>query len=108
MAAAWPTVDEVAGTLRIDAADPIVATSLAAAIDWVTGRCDPQWTDPEAPGFLPDALWTAAEREACRLVRRRDSLDGTIGFGDIGVVRVGAKDNDIETLLAQYLVVVVA
>ena len=46
--------------------------------------------------------------EAGRLYRRRDSVDGTIGWGDMGVVRVGPKDPDIETLIAPYLNVVFA
>ena len=33
-----------------------------------------------------------------RLYRRRDSTDGTIGFGDAGVMRIGRTDPDIEAL----------
>ena len=107
----WPTVEDVASLLRLGAdaaSDPLLATSLAAAIDWVTNRADAQWTTPGAPGFLPDALFTVAQLEAGRLYRRRDSTDGTIGWGDAGVVRVGPKDPDIETMLAPYLALVVA
>jgi hypothetical protein len=35
---------------------------------------------------------------AARLYRRRDTIDGTIGFGDVGVVRVGRYDADVESL----------
>jgi hypothetical protein len=64
------------------------------------------YTATGSPYFLPDPLFTAAQYEAARLYRRRDSVDGTIGWGDMGVVRVGPKDPDIETLMAPYLAVV--
>jgi hypothetical protein len=35
---------------------------------------------------------------AARLYRRRDTVDGTIGFGELGAVRVGRVDPDIESL----------
>ena len=35
-------------------------------------------------------------------------FDGTIGWGDMGVVRVGPKDPDIETMIAPFLNVVFA
>ena len=111
MAVAWPTVDDVVSLLRLPpdaASDPLLATDLAAAIEWVTNRTDPNYSTPGAPGFLPESLWTAAQYETARLVRRRDSLDGTVGWGDMGVVRIGAKDVDIETLIAPYLAVVIA
>jgi hypothetical protein len=109
MAAAWPTSDDVKALLRIDdtTSDALIASDLAAAISWVTGRVGTTYTDPASTDFLPDPLFTVAQYEAARLVRRRDSVDGTIGWGDMGVVRVGPKDPDIETLIAQYLVVVV-
>ena len=109
MAADWPGLDDVKALLRIEdsADDAFIQTNLAAAIDWVTGRCAAQWTDPGSLDFLPDALFTVAQYEAARLTRRRDSVDGTIGWGDMGVVRVGPKDPDIETLIAQFLAIVV-
>jgi hypothetical protein len=58
-------------------------------------------------GPLSDALFQAVVMEAGRLYRRRDSVDGTVGWGDLGVVRVGPKDPEIETLLAAYLSIVV-
>ena len=45
-------------------------------------------------------MFQAALFHAARLYRRRDSLDGTIGFGDMGLVRVGRVDPDIEALYA--------
>jgi gp6-like head-tail connector protein len=117
MAAAWPTIDDVKAVLRIDdtADDAYVTTCLAAAIAWTQNRIDPVWV-PGSPSYptpaptpaLEDPLFQVAQAEAARLYRRRDSVDGTIGWGDMGVVRVGPKDPDIETLIAPYLNVVFA
>jgi hypothetical protein len=112
MATAWPTTVDVQNLLRVTAGDTgddtLVGQDLAAAIAWVTNRADPIWTTPGNPGYLPDPLFTAAQYQAARLYRRRDSVDGTIGWGDMGIVRVGPKDPDIETLLAAYLRIVFA
>ena len=109
MAADWPLLADVKALLRVEDAgdDALISTNLAAAIVWVTARVESQWTDPDGTAFLPDPLFTVAELEAARLTRRRDSVDGTIGWGDMGVVRVGPKDPDIETLLAPYLAIVI-
>ena len=116
MAAAWPTIDDVKNLLRIGDSsddDALVTQDLAAAIAWTVSRVDPQWV-PGSPTYpsppptpaLPDPLFTVAQYEAARLYRRRDSVDGTIGWGDMGIVRVGPKDPDIETLIAPYLTIV--
>jgi hypothetical protein len=117
MAAAWPSVADVKAMLRIDdtSDDAFIAQCLAAAIAWTQNRIDPTWvpgsaTYPVPPPVpaLEDPLFQAALSDAARLVRRRDSVDGTIGWGDMGVVRVGPKDPDIETMIAPYLAIVVA
>ncbi len=110
MAADWPQVADVKDYLRLGADtsdDAVVGQALAAAIAWVTARVAPTWTDPAGEGYLVDALYTVALMEAGRLYRRRDSVDGTIGWGDMGIVRVGPKDPEIETLIAAYLAIVV-
>jgi hypothetical protein len=113
VAADWPTPGDVKAYLRLASGetpdDDLVADQLAAAIGWVTARCSSGagWVDPGSPNFLPDPLFTVAVMEAGRLYRRRDSVDGTVGWGDMGIVRVGPKDPDIETLIAPYLAVVI-
>ena len=110
MATAWPTLANVKQYLRIGSDttdDSVVSEQLAAAIAWVSERVDPIWTTAGNPGYLPDPLFSVAVMEAGRLYRRRDSVDGTIGWGDLGVVRVGPKDPDIETLIAPFLNVVI-
>lgn len=109
MAADWPTVADVQTLLRVEPGsdDDLIATDLAAAIAWVTNRCMEGYVTPGTAQFLPDPLFTAAQYEAARLYRRRDSVDGTIGWGDMGVIRVGPKDPDVETLMTAYLNIVV-
>jgi hypothetical protein len=110
MATAWPTVTDVQNLLRVQAGDVgddnLVTTDLAAAIAWVQNRVDPQYLPPTNTE-IPNQLFAACQYEASRLYRRRDSVDGTIGWGDMGVVRVGPKDPDIETLLGAYLAIVI-
>jgi hypothetical protein len=110
MAAGWPQLSDVKTLLRIDdtSDDALITSNLSAAIAWVSSRVNPMWTTPGMAGYLPDAIFTAAQYEAARLTRRRDSVDGTIGWGDMGVIRVGPKDPDIETLMAPFLAVVIA
>jgi hypothetical protein len=110
MAAAWPALQDVKNVLRLGtdtSDDAVVSANLAAAIQWVANQCMAAYVTPGTAQFLPDSLFTAAQYEAARLYRRRDSVDGTIGWGDLGVVRVGPKDPDIATLMAAYLNVVV-
>jgi hypothetical protein len=110
MAADWPVLTDVKALLRVDDStdDALISTNLSAAIAWVTNRVDPKYVPGSATFVapLPDPLFTVAQYEAARLTRRRDSVDGTIGWGDMGIVRVGPKDPDIETLMAPYLVIV--
>jgi hypothetical protein len=112
VAAGWPAVSDVQNLLRVEAGvtgdDALVGQELDAAIGWVTARCMPEYTTPGSDRFLPSQLFAVAMHEAARLYRRRDSVDGTIGWGDMGVVRVGPKDPDIETLIAPFLAVVFA
>lgn len=111
MATGWPTTQDVKDYLRLGTDttdDAVVSQQLAGAIQWVTNRVDPKYVPGSATYVapFPDPLFTATVMEAGRLYRRRDSVDGTVGWGDMGVVRVGPKDPDIETLLAAYLNVV--
>jgi hypothetical protein len=107
----WPTVDEVRQLLRLEASpyeDPIIERARLAAIDYVQGRVDPQWILEDAAGaIIPDGIYQATLFSAARYYRRRDSLDGTIGWGEAGVVRVGRYDPDVDALLGRYLAVVI-
>jgi hypothetical protein len=112
VAAAWPVLADVKAYLRIGTDttdDAVLAGMLAAATAWTEDRTNPKWWDPTNADYtqIPDPLFTVVVMESGRLYRRRDSVDGTIGWGDMGVVRVGPKDPEIDTLIAPYLTVVV-
>jgi Phage gp6-like head-tail connector protein len=100
----WPTLTEVRAFLRSQPDpkdDAIIATSLAAAIDYGNRRLNYKYPPPPADGgLLPDSAHMACVEHAARLFRRRDSIDGTLGFGDQGVIRVGRADPDIDQLYA--------
>jgi hypothetical protein len=98
----WPTLPEVRKILRLqpDAnEDAVIGTALAAAIDYGNRRLNlgGGWVDD---GTLPDAAHEACLLHAARLYRRRDSLDGTIAWGDAGAIRVGRVDPDVDMLYA--------
>jgi hypothetical protein len=114
MAAAWPVVADVKDWLRLQGEDTtddaVVGNCLAAAIDWVTNRVGTKYTDPADPAYvgeLPDQLFQAAIMRAGRVARRRDSVDGTVGWGDMGVIKIGTRDPDIESDITPYTVIVV-
>ena len=109
--AGWPTVADVQNLLRVESGvpgdDQLVTQELGAAIGWVTSRCLAEYVTEGTDRFLPAELFVVSMHEAARLYRRRDSVDGTVGWGDMGVVRIGPKDPDIESLLGRFLAVVV-
>ena len=98
----YPKLPEVRSFLRLQpdpAEDGIITTALAAAVDYCNRRTNYKYpVPPSDDGTLPDAAHQACLIHAARLYRRRDTVDGTIGFGDLGVVRVGRVDPDIEAL----------
>jgi hypothetical protein len=112
--ASWPTLKEVRSFLRLQVdvdQDAVIQTALAAAVGAGVKRLGFVITiDPDSlqrvytPRYppdtteLPDASHQACVMHASRLYRRRDTIDGTLGFGDMGVVRVGRFDADIEAL----------
>jgi hypothetical protein len=104
--AEWPTLPEVRTLLRLVAdstEDAVIQNALDAAIDYGNRRTSRQWdpADETSPGWatpLPDVVHEAALFHAARLYRRRDSIDGTISWGDAGAVRVGRADPDVDAL----------
>ena len=115
--AAWPALKEVRAILRLQVdpdQDAIIATALAAAVDYGVARMGRVLVDngdgtftyqpayPPDTTALPDSTHQACLFHAARLYRRRDSIDGTLGFGDLGVVRVGRFDADIDALYATH------
>ena len=99
--AAWPTLPELRKLLRLqpDAnEDAVIGTALAAAVDYGDRRLNHKYLQPPVTDDLPDAAHEACLLHAARLYRRRDSLDGTVAWGDMGAIRVGRIDPDVEAL----------
>jgi hypothetical protein len=100
--AAWPNLAAVRTFLRLqpDAAqDAVIGSALAAAVDYGVGRYNGRY-DADALD-VPDSGYQACLLHAAKLYRRRDSVDGTIGFGET-VIRIGRYDADIDNLYAQH------
>jgi hypothetical protein len=124
MATGWPSLPDVRSWLRLQpdpTQDAVIDDCRNAAIDYAVQRFTvrsyvtnpdgtvsvvyvPQW-DVDA-GTVPDAIWQGCRMHAGKIYRRRDSVDGTIGFGDAGAIRVGRFDADVEALYGQYSPVV--
>jgi hypothetical protein len=111
----WPTLKEVRTLLRLQpdpVEDGVIQTALSAAVNYGVGRMgstrvdngDGTWSRvpnyPPDTADLPDAAHEACLLHSARLYRRRDSIDGTLGFGDMGVVRVGRTDADVDAMYA--------
>ena len=51
---------------------------------------------------VPTAIKQATVLLAARIFKRNDSPGGVMGFGDLGVIRVGRMDPDIDRLIQPY------
>jgi hypothetical protein len=83
-----------------DADDSVIDAARLAAIDYGMGRTGNRWAN-DAPD-VPYAVAMAATMDASRIYRRRDSIDGTILWGEGGAVRIGRADADVERLYGEY------
>ena len=114
MATAWPKLPEVRAYLRMQpdpAEDAVIDQARAAAIDYgvrklgqttITnpdGTISITWTYPPDTTTLPSLAFDACVKHAARHYRRRDSMDGTIAWGE-GILRVGGADPDVERAYA--------
>ena len=101
--ASWPNLAAVRTLLRLqpDASqDAVISSALVAAVDYGIGRYNNKY-GPTADD-VPDSGYEACLLHAARLYRRRDSLDGTVAYGDLGAIRVGRVDPDIDAMYAQH------
>ena len=105
--ATWPTLPQVRAWLRLqpnDADDTVIDAARVAAIDYGIGRTGGRWATDATD--VPNAVAMAATMDGSRIYRRRDSVDGTIMWGDGGAVRIGRADADVERLYGEYAPVV--
>lgn len=111
----WPSLPEVRRMLRLQPdsnEDLVIQSALDAAIEYGVARMgndqivNPDGSITEVPSYPPTATDVPARAyEACllhaaRLYRRRDSIDGALGFSDTGLIRVGRSDPDIDGMYA--------
>lgn len=99
--AGWPTLPDVRRMLRLqpdDTEDLVIGTALAAAIVYGIGKTNNQW--PADATDVHPAAYEACLIDAARIYRRRDSLDGTVAWGDAGAIRVGRFDPEVDRLYA--------
>ena len=103
MAAAWPKLADVRSWLRMQpdpTEDGIIDTCRVAAINYGIVRTGNQWAIDAVD--VPDEVVQAAVMDSAHLYRRRDSLDGTIAWGEMGAIRVGRSDPDVERAYDHY------
>jgi hypothetical protein len=101
--AAWPKLPELRTFLRLQVdptEDTVLDTCRLAAIDYGVSKYAGQYDADSVD--VPDSGHQACLQHAARLYRRRDSIDGTIAWGDMGAIRVGRVDPDIEALYALH------
>jgi hypothetical protein len=77
-------------------ANTLLRRALDAATSWVAERVyADQYETPE----VQEAIILLASR----LYKRRQSVEGVAGWGDLGVIRITASDPDIARLLEHHL-----
>lgn len=84
-----------------------LAVAHDAAESFIASRC--RWPLVASDGSVldaPDALKQAVKLLVGRYLARRNSPDGIVGMDDLGAVRVGATDRDVEALIAPWKPVV--
>jgi hypothetical protein len=101
MAEDWPDVLDYRTFARVpDTVDDVaIADALAAVQDAIRARCPILFG---ATPSVPDAVYQAALLWTARVLSRRNSPDGIVGVGEMGVANVGRWDPDVQRLLAPY------
>ena len=96
------TVDDVRdylGAARLsDVDENALVDALGAAEQLIAERC--WWDTDEGDPYVIDQ---ATVMQAARLYRRKFSITGYEGFGDVGIARIPVLDPDIEQLVMRYL-----
>jgi hypothetical protein len=99
---AEPTVDDLARWLTIETPSmdlvDVLGQTLEVSIAWTYDRCVPL-----DPARLPPQVSQAMLMTAARLFRRRNSVSGFEGFGELGFAPVRGMDADVERLLTRWL-----
>lgn len=110
MIAGQPSLDDVKAILRIE--DPIDDVALQAAVDAVARRQVKRLNFPLDDADTPAAYYDDDLKEAfylrvARLLDRRNSPAGLLGFADYGPAMIARTDVDAADLEAPYIKVLV-
>jgi len=110
VASGWPKLADVRGWLRMQpdaTSDAIIDEARLAAVAYGVARLGTDATSglpiyPSDTTSLPDDCFLACVMHAAKLFRRRDTVDGLIGWGDVAAMRVGRTDPDVDALYSGY------
>lgn len=83
-----------------DTYDDQLTHCLAVATAWVGDRVV---VDPDPLVARPADVTEAILLIASRLYARRNTPEGVAGWGDLGVIRIIARDPDVEALLERHI-----
>lgn len=110
---ALTTAGEVATVLKTEATDPAFLKAYAAAERWHARRCtwptetvtvtdeDGNETTETRPVDVEDLVQSVILL-AGRYLARRNSPDGMLNMGELGVMRVTTIDRDVQSLTGPY------
>lgn len=105
---ALTTAELVASVLKTDATSPAFLTAYAAAERWHAQRCTWQVAEQDVDGEL---VWVPVDVEDLvqsvilltgRYLARKNSPDGLVGMGEMGVMRISQIDRDVQSLTGPY------
>src|SRR5580765_2263351 len=103
LVAAWLGTGFTASDERLKSAHKAAEAFIRARCTWAP---DPAEGDDWPPA--PDDLVQAVGFLTARFLARRNSPDGLVGMGDLGVGRVTVSDRDVDRLIAPWRRVVLA
>ncbi len=102
-----PTTDDLVGWLKLQSAPgaetrAVYDRVVAGAVSYIESRINlPVGT---TDNLYPDDVALAILMTAARFAKRSTSPEGVAGLSDLGaVIRIQAKDPDVEVLLLRYL-----
>lgn len=91
----WGELDDITGmVVAIRTGGRFPSSTMGRRTIQVTAR----WGWPE----IPEAIKRATAIWATRLVNRRNVVNGIVGFGEFGGVKLSTIDPDVKTLLGPY------
>lgn len=99
----YATLDELKNWIGEDLGanrnDEVLAMLLETASRQIDTLCDREFSELDE---VPAAIKLATLIQATRLMKRRDSPEGALGFADVGVIRLSGKDPDVAALLEPF------